>query len=142
MLNLLNHLNRADRQFRQGQWSRESNRGHELAGMTVGIIGYGHMGRAFARTLRGFDCRVLCHDIIPGDGDKNAQQVPLEELSKKAQVVSLHTPLTPETNGMVNKNFPQSVCPQPLPNQYGSRKICGLRTWSKGLKRAKYWGWT
>lgn len=105
LLNLLNHLNRADRQLRQGQWSRESNRGHELAGMTVGIIGYGHMGRAFARTLRGFDCRVLCHDIIPGVGDKNAQQVPLEELFKKAQVVSLHTPLTPETKGMVDKNF-------------------------------------
>ena len=105
LLNLMNHLNRADRQLRQGSWQREANRGVELSGHTVGIIGYGHMGKAFAKTLRGFDCPVICYDIEPGVGDDNAHQVSLEEFFAQAQVVSLHTPLTPETVSMVNADF-------------------------------------
>ncbi len=105
LLSLINNLNRADRKLRQGNWEREPNRGFELSGMTVGIIGYGNMGKAFARTLRGFDCTVLCHDIKFDVGDDNSQQVPLEELFNKAHVISLHTPLTPKTEGMVNKSF-------------------------------------
>ena len=105
LLSLLNNLNRADRALRQGFWQREANRGHELSGQTVGIIGYGHMGKAFAKTLRGFDCQVICYDIEPGVGDENARQVSLEEFFAQAQVVSLHTPLTPETESMVNTAF-------------------------------------
>ena len=105
LLNLLNNINRADRQLRQGFWQREANRGHELSGHTVGIIGYGHMGKAFAKTLRGFDCPVLCYDIKPGVGDQNAHQVSLDQFFAQAQVVSLHTPLTPETEFMINAEF-------------------------------------
>ena len=105
LLNLLNNINRADRQLRQGFWQREANRGHELSGHTVGIIGYGHMGKAFAKTLRGFDCPVLCYDIKPGVGDQNAHQVTLDQFFAQAQVVSLHTPLTPETEFMINAEF-------------------------------------
>ncbi len=105
LLNLMNNLNRADRQLRQGSWQREANRGVELSGHTVGIIGYGHMGKAFAKTLRGFDCPVICYDIKPGVGDDNAHQVSLEEFFAQAQVVSLHTPLTPQTESMVNADF-------------------------------------
>ncbi len=105
LLNLMNNLNRADRQLRQGSWQREANRGVELSGHTVGIIGYGHMGKAFAKTLRGFDCRVICYDIESGVGDDNAHQVSLEEFFAQAQVVSLHTPLTPQTESMVNADF-------------------------------------
>lgn len=105
LLSLLNKLNQADRQVREGLWYRESNRGVELDGKTVGIIGYGNMGKAFAKKLRGFDMEVLCYDIKPNVGDENARQVSLEELQQKADVVSLHTPWTPETNGMINKNF-------------------------------------
>ena len=105
LLNLMNHLNRADRQLRQGSWQREANRGVELSGHTVGIIGYGHMGKAFAKTLRGFDCPVICYDIEPGVRDDNAHQVSLEEFFAQAQIVSLHTPLTPETVSMVNADF-------------------------------------
>jgi len=105
LLSLFNNLNRADRQVRNGQWMREANRGHELDGKTVGIIGYGNMGKSFAKKLRGFDVEVLCYDIQPMVGDANAKQVSLEELQQKADVLSLHTPWTPETNRMVNADF-------------------------------------
>lgn len=105
LLSLFNNLNRADRQIRNGQWIREGNRGHELDGKTVGIIGYGNMGKSFAKKLRGFDVEVLCYDIKPAVGDANAKQVSLEELQQKADVLSLHTPWTPETNRMVNSDF-------------------------------------
>ncbi len=105
LLSLFNNLNRADRQIRGGQWVREGNRGHELDGKTVGIIGYGNMGKSFAKKLRGFDVEVLCYDIKDGVGDENARQVSLEELQQRADVLSLHTPWTPQTNKMINADF-------------------------------------
>ncbi|AXG73824.1 hydroxyacid dehydrogenase [Flavobacterium arcticum] len=105
LLSLFNNLNKADREIREGKWIREGNRGHELDGKTVGIIGYGNMGKAFAKKLRGFDVDVLCYDIKPMVGDANAKQVTLEELQQKADVLSLHTPWTPETDKMVNTDF-------------------------------------
>jgi D-3-phosphoglycerate dehydrogenase len=105
ILSLFNNLNIADREIRSGQWNRESNRGHELEGKTVGIIGYGNMGKAFAKKLRGFDVEVLCFDILKNVGDVNAKQVSLEEFQQKVEVVSLHLPWTPETDKMVNTEF-------------------------------------
>lgn len=105
LLSLFNHLNRADRQVREGLWYREANRGVELEGKTVGIIGYGNMGKSFAKKLKGFDVTVLFHDILDGLGDENAKQVPLKEIKKRADVVSLHTPWTPQTDRMVDKDF-------------------------------------
>jgi D-3-phosphoglycerate dehydrogenase len=105
ILSLFNKLNQADNEIRKGQWNRESNRGHELDGKTVGIIGYGNMGKAFAKKLRGFEVEVICHDILPNVGDANAKQVTLEELQQKADVLSLHIPWTPETDKMVNTDF-------------------------------------
>ena len=105
LLSLFNNLNRADREIRSGKWIREGNRGHELDRKTVGIIGYGNMGKSFAKKLRGFDVEVLCYDIKPMVGDANAKQVSLQELQEKADVLSLHTPWTPETNKMVNADF-------------------------------------
>jgi len=105
LLALFNKLNKADREVREGVWDREGNRGIELDGRTVGIIGYGNMGKAFARKLRGFDCTVLCYDIKDQVGDENATQVSLQELQERAQVVSLHAPQTPETSGMINASF-------------------------------------
>lgn len=105
LLSLFNHLNRADRQVREGLWYREANRGVELEGKTVGIIGYGNMGRSFAKKLKGFDVEVIFYDILPDLEDENAVQVSLQELQKRADVVSLHTPWTPQTNKMVNRDF-------------------------------------
>lgn len=105
ILSLFNNLNQADAEIRAGHWNRESNRGHELDGKTVGIIGYGNMGKAFAKKLRGFEVDVIFHDILENIGDENAKQVSLKELQQKADVLSLHLPWTPETDKMVNANF-------------------------------------
>ncbi|ULC59550.1 2-hydroxyacid dehydrogenase [Flaviramulus sp. BrNp1-15] len=105
LLSLFNKLNKADSEVRQGKWLREDNRGIELDGKTVGLIGYGNMGKAFAKKLRGFDVEVLCYDIKPNVGDANAKQVSLTGFQEKADVVSLHTPQTPLTLNMINQEF-------------------------------------
>ena len=105
LLSLLNKLNRADRLVREGKWIREGNRGFELEHKTVGIIGYGTMGKSFAKKLRGFDVTVLCYDILDDVGDANAKQVSLRELQEQADVLSLHLPWTPETDKMVTTDF-------------------------------------
>lgn len=105
LLALLNKLNKANREVHQGLWNREENRGIELDGKTVGLIGYGNMGKAFAKKLRGFEVKVLCYDILDGVGDENATQVSLEQLQAEAEILSLHTPWTPFTDKMVNSNF-------------------------------------
>ena len=105
LLALLNKLNQANQDVCGGLWLREVNRGVELDGKTVGIIGYGHMGKAFAKKLRGFDVEVLCQDIKPDIGDENATQVSLKTLQSRAEVLSLHTPETTLTKRMVNRQF-------------------------------------
>ncbi len=105
LLSLFNKLNQADAEVRAGNWNRESNRGLELEGKTVGLIGYGNMGKAFAKKLKGFDCKVICHDIKEKVGDQNATQVSLKELQETADVLSLHTPWTPLTDKMINAEF-------------------------------------
>ncbi len=105
LLSLFNKLNKADLEIRQGKWLREDNRGIELDGKTVGIIGYGNMGKAFSKKLRGFDVEVLCYDIKEHVGDPNARQVSLNEFQEKVDIVSLHTPQTPLTLNMVDEVF-------------------------------------
>jgi D-3-phosphoglycerate dehydrogenase len=105
LLSLFNKLNKADLEVRKGLWHREVNRGIELDGKTVGIIGYGNMGKAFSKKLKGFDCKVICYDIKKQVGDKNATQVSLKTFQKEVDVVSLHIPWTPLTNRMVNSDF-------------------------------------
>lgn len=105
LLMLMHHLRRADNEVRNGVWKREENRGDELKGKTVGIIGYGNMGNAFAKRLQGFEVNVICYDILPNKGNEFAQQVTLEDFFSLVDVVSLHTPQTPETMQMINKEF-------------------------------------
>ena len=105
LLSLMNKLNRADKLVREGHWIREGNRGHELEGKTIGLIGYGNMGKSFAKKLRGFDVEVLCYDILPNVGDENTKQVSLSELQAKADILSLHIPWTSLTDKMVDTNF-------------------------------------
>lgn len=105
LLSLFNKLNKADTEVREGKWLREENRGIELDGKTVGLIGYGNMGKAFAKKLQGFDVTVLCYDIKANVGDEHAKQVSLEELREHTDVLSLHTPQTPLTQKMIDKVF-------------------------------------
>ena len=98
ILALFNHLNQADTQVRKGIWDREGNRGVELKGKTVGIFGFGNMGKAFSKRLKGFGVNVLAYDKYKKDfGKKGVQEVSWETLKKEADVLSIHVPLTAET---------------------------------------------
>ncbi|MVN75404.1 phosphoglycerate dehydrogenase [Hymenobacter sp. HMF4947] len=106
LLALLRHTVRADAEVRRGEWHREANRGEELGTKTVGLLGYGHMGRAFAQRLRGFGCMVLAHDHDPAVAtDGNAELVPLAELQARAEVLSLHIPYSASNHQFVNEEF-------------------------------------
>jgi len=106
LLNLMNNINRSDAEVRDGVWKREANRGYELKGKTVGIIGYGFMGGSFARKLSGFDVKVIAYDKYKtGFSDQYVREVSMEEIVKQADVVSFHIPLTAETKGLVNDEY-------------------------------------
>lgn len=105
LLSLLNHLIKVDAEVRQGIWLRAENRGTELEGKTIGIIGYGNMGKSFAKKLSGFNVKVICFDILPNVGDAYATQVTIEQLFEETDILSLHTPLTDLTLKMVDSNF-------------------------------------
>jgi len=105
LLILMNRLFIASNEVKNGIWKREENRGDELLGKTFGIIGYGNMGKATAKRLSGFGVDVIFHDILPDLSDEFATQVSLEELQKRADVLSLHIPLTDETHYLIDENF-------------------------------------
>ena len=105
LLGLLNNLPKGTQDIANGNWEREGNRGEELDGKTIGLIGYGHTGSHFAKKLQGFDVKVLCHDILPNKGDENATQVSLAVLQAQADIVSLHLPQTQETKAYINVDF-------------------------------------
>jgi D-3-phosphoglycerate dehydrogenase len=106
LLSLMNNLNRADRQVREGKWKREENRGTEIKGKTVGIIGYGNMGSAFAQRLRGFEATVISFDKYKKNySDGNTFETTLEGIFESADILSLHIPLTEETRFMCDKAF-------------------------------------
>ena len=106
LLSLFNNINRADAEVRKGKWIREGNRGVELMGKTVGIIGFGNMGSSFAKRLRGFDCEILAYDKYKkGFGNEYVKESSLNDLFEKSDIISLHTPLTDETKYMLNEAF-------------------------------------
>ncbi len=105
LLVLMNRLFIASQEVKNGIWLREENRGDELLGKTVGLIGYGNMGKATAKRLSGFGCKVIFYDILPDLSDEFAEQVSLEELQEKAEVLSLHIPLTEQTHYMIDGSF-------------------------------------
>lgn len=105
LLSLLNKMTKANKEVKKGKWDREGNRGVELDGKTVGIIGYGNMGKAFAKKLKGFDVEIICYDIVGGVGDDSARQVGIMEFQQRSDIVSLHVPQTELTTGMVNEKF-------------------------------------
>lgn len=104
LLALFRNIVRADGEVREGQWRREANRGEEIGGKTIGLLGYGHMGRAFARRLSAFGCTVLAHDNDPTvAADANVTLVSLAELQARADVLSLHIPYSAANHHFVNE---------------------------------------
>ena len=102
LLSLFNNLNNADQEVREGKWERERNRGIELAGKTIGIIGYGNNGSAFAEVLKGFNVKILAYDKYLTN---YPQESSMETINKEADIISLHVPLTDETTYLVDDNF-------------------------------------
>lgn len=106
LLSLMNNIRKADIEIRNGIWDREGNRGIELSGKTVGIIGYGFMGQSFAKTLRGFGVNVIAYDKYKsGFSDEYAHEVSMEQIVKHADVLSLHIPLKRETRQLVDSEY-------------------------------------
>lgn len=105
LLIIMNRLFIASQEVKNGIWKREENRGDELLGKTIGLIGYGNMGKATAKRFSGFGCKVIFHDILAGLSDEFASQVSLEELQQSAEVLSLHVPMTEETHYLVDERF-------------------------------------
>jgi D-3-phosphoglycerate dehydrogenase len=117
LLNLMHRIHSAYGEIKMGQWIRDANRGDELTGKKVGIIGFGHTGTAFAKVLTGFDVELLAHDIQPRAlGSQQLPQVEmvqLETIQAKAEVISLHLPLTPLTKHFANTRFFEALQQQP-----------------------------
>ena len=106
LLSLLNNLRQGDQQIRAGIWDREANRGCELKGKTVAIIGYGNNGRSLARKLSGFEVDVIAYDKYKtGFSDQYATEVSMEQIVKQADILSFHIPLTRETRRLVNQEY-------------------------------------
>ncbi|SNC64753.1 D-3-phosphoglycerate dehydrogenase [Hymenobacter gelipurpurascens] len=108
LLALFRNIVRADNEVRAGLWRREANRGEEIGGKTIGLLGYGHMGKAFARRLQAFDCTVLAYDHDPNcEANHHATLVSLPELQARAEVLSLHIPYSSANHHFVNDAFLQ-----------------------------------
>lgn len=116
LLSLQNHLHRSDQEVRQGHWRRAENRGTELRYQTVGLIGFGHMGSAFAEKLMGLGCHILAYDKYKSHyAPPYVEEVPdLGSLQQRADVISLHTPQTDETQGMLDRAFFQGLVRSPI----------------------------
>jgi D-3-phosphoglycerate dehydrogenase / 2-oxoglutarate reductase len=108
LLSLTNKLCTANAQVKKGIWDREENRGMEIDGKTIGIIGYGNMGSAFAKNLSGFDVNCIAYDKYKNNfSDNYVKEVSMNEVFETADILSLHVPLTEETKHLVNKNYLQ-----------------------------------
>jgi D-3-phosphoglycerate dehydrogenase len=139
LLALLHKLHVADRSVRAGAWLREAHRGLELSGRTVGIIGFGQMGSAFAQRLQGFECRILAYDKYRTDwpAQPGLQAVDEATLLAESDVISLHLPLTDETHHLVSSHWLQRLGKSPMLINTSRGPIASTGALAEGLQR----GW-
>ena len=123
ILSLFNNIIKANNEINNNVWQREENRGIELENKTVGIIGYGKTGKNFAKKLAGFNVKVLCNDIIENIGDDYAEQVSIDEIQSKCDIISLHTDLNKLSKHLVNTHFIDN-CKKPFYLINTSRGLC------------------
>lgn len=106
LLNLSANITKANNEIKSGIWDREGNRGFEIAGKTIGIVGYGNCGSAVAKKLSGFGATLLVYDkYLSGYGNKTVVEAEMDDLFEQADVVTYHIPLTGETEGMINGDY-------------------------------------
>ncbi len=138
LLNLINKMRNADIQVRQKIWDREGNRGVELMHRTFGIIGFGNMGEAVSKRLSGFGCKIIAYDKYKkGFSNDVVEEVELEELFERADIVSFHVPLTPETKYYVNDDFIGHFKKNIILLNTARGEIMPLKTLVKQLKLGK-----
>lgn len=140
LLSLFNHLCKGDREVRNGIWDREGNRGIELGERSVGIIGYGNTGQAFAKKLQGFGCRVMAYDKYKEVSDPGVEGVSLETLKREADLVSFHVPLTEETHYYFDRDLLEGMrSPFHLVNT-SRGKVLDTEALIQGLREGKVLG--
>ena len=138
LLSLMNKLNKADKEVKNGLWLREENRGEELSGKCVGIIGYGNNGAAFAKVLRGFDVKVMAYDKYKtGFGSHFVQECTLQALMEQADIISLHIPLNKETIHLINTSFIESLQKTIYLLNLSRGKIVSTKDLVAGMKSGK-----
>ena len=141
LLNLLNHITSSHNEVRQGLWRRDENRGTELAGKTVGIIGFGNTGFSFSRLLQPFGVTVLAYDKYKfGFGAEYIKEASLEQLCRYAEVISFHVPLTAETKYMADENFFSQLKARPYILNTSRGKVVHLKALIQALKDNKISG--
>ena len=141
LLSLLNRIHISDLQIRNGIWQRESNRGEELDGKTVGIIGYGNNGAAFAKKLRGFDVKVLAYDKYKsGFGDHFVHECTLNAILEKADIISFHVPLNKETKHILNEEFINKMAKPFILINMSRGRVVHTQSLVEGLKSHKVKG--
>ena len=141
LLCLANKLISADQSVRNGEWLREKHRGWEIAGKTIGIIGYGNNGSAFGRLWHGWDVSVLAYDKYKMNyGNEKVREVDLDYLLKESDIISFHIPLTLETKEMMNEDFISSCKPGVVIINLSRGKILNLKDLLAGLKSGRIKG--
>lgn len=141
LLSLANNLVSADQEVRQGVWMREKNRGWEIAGKTIGIIGFGNNGSAFGRLWYGWDVSILAHDKYKSNfGNENVKEVDLDHLMRESDIISFHIPLTKETKEMADAGFISKCKPGAVLINVSRGKIVAIKALLDGLKSGQLKG--
>ena len=140
LLSLINNISYSHNEIINGKWSREANRGYELKNKTVGLIGYGHTGKSFAKKLSGFDVSTIFFDLKSNLKNEFASEVTLKEIKETADVISIHSSLTKESYEILNTKF-INECKKPFWLINTSRGNCvKIKDLIKGIKEKKVLG--